>query len=64
MKIDYRYRRRGTLFAVIAEAEGYLMMRCKGCVPFVVFKKDLEKNFYDTRKDAIQNDTRRDSEGL
>jgi hypothetical protein len=34
---------RGDELRIMAEAEGYFMARFKGCIPFVMLKKDLSK---------------------
>ena len=51
MKQEYRWRKMGCSYRELVRIEGYVVLRAKGCVPFVVSENDLKKNYYDTRKD-------------
>ena len=44
--VGKRFRRMGQEARVMAAAEGYAMMRFKGCSPFVEYVKDLPKTFF------------------
>lgn len=40
------YRKSGHRYRVMCEAEGYVMIRAKGCAPFVISKKNLLEDYY------------------
>ena len=44
--VGRRFRRMGQEARVMTVAEGYAMMRFKGCSPFVEYVKNLPKTFY------------------
>jgi len=44
--VGRRFRRMGQEARVMVVAEGYAMLRFKGCCPFVESVKDLPKTFY------------------
>lgn len=44
-KQRWRHRGHGSEVRVMAVVEGYVMVRHKGCVPFLVHWKDFELNY-------------------
>lgn len=50
---EYRWRRMATRFREVIRAEGYVMLRAKGCLPFLIHENDLVKEFFDTRRDSV-----------
>lgn len=43
----YRYRRLGFTYRLVVELEKHVVLQACGCEPFVVSKKELNRDYYD-----------------
>lgn len=48
MKNKYRYRKLANMYREIGRIEGIVILRYKGAAPFLVSKKELASEFFDT----------------